>query len=217
MALKINISADVRGVRMMLDRQRREIVPQATKATVNALAFEVMQAERAATAEVFKNPRPFTRKAFVVDQATSTSAPEATVYARPEAARYLEPYETGGEHFAPGKMVAEPVDIKLDQYGQLPNGTLERLKQRPDIYVGTINGVSGVWQRVNVNRAGEAKRGRPKRGTAWHHDAGQVRLLIRFAQPQQVNEHFGFMTRASAVIGARFGNIFQRMLRKAQK
>ena len=200
----------------MLDNARKKLVPHASRMAINALAFDVMRAERAATKDIFAHPRPFTQRAFMVEQAKSNVDPEAVVHARPEAERYLEPYEFGGTHVLPGTALLNPKDIKLDQYGQLPKDIMDKLKGRPDIYIGTIRGIKGVWQRMNINRAGKTRR-KYQRGKAYTPEQGAVQLLIRFGDALQVTKHLNFEARAIAVVGANFMSAFRAALAKAGK
>jgi hypothetical protein len=216
MAISINVKADVRGVQMMLDKARRQAVPQAERIAVNSLAFDVMRGERAATKEVFKNPSPFTQRAFLVQQATSVSEPSARVYTNPQTEKYLDPYEFGGNQVSPGKATLDPVDAQVNGYGQLPKGIMQRLEGRKDIYIGTIKGITGVWQRVNVTKSGGTKRVK-QRGKAYHPEYGQIKLLILFGKQFPVKKRLGFDQRARALVEARFMRTFRNALARQIK
>jgi hypothetical protein len=198
MAVSINIKSDVRGVQLMLDRTVKKALPAAERAAVNALAFDVMRAERGATKSLFDNPRPFTQRAFLVEQAKPGSEPVATVYTRPEAERYLEPYEFGGDHVLPGKAALIPVDAQTDAYGQLPKGYMARIAQRQNVFVGTVRGVTGVWQRLNINAKGKSVAKRSAK------TVGGLRLLVRFGNAVPVKKHLDFEARARSVVAANF-------------
>ena len=60
------------------------------------------------------------------------------------AAQYLDPYETGGVHGLGGKVLLNPKDIPLNQYEQLSNRVLAKLKARPDIVIGPVKTKKGV-------------------------------------------------------------------------
>jgi hypothetical protein len=216
MSIKINIKADVRGVQMMLDKAAKKAIPAAETRTVNALAFDVMRAERAATKEVFKNPSPFTQRAFLVDQAKPGGEPTARVFTNPRAEKYLEPYEFGGNQVSPGRATLDPVDAKVNGYGQLPKGFMQRLEGRKDIFIGTIKGITGVWQRVNVTKSGIAKRVK-QRGNAYHPELGQIKLLILFGKQLPVKKQLGFEQRARALVEARFMRTFGSALARELK
>jgi hypothetical protein len=86
-----------------------EAVPYIVVATVNNLAFRVMQAERANMQQVFHHPCPYTVNSVVVDKVTK-GYPTATVRVRPEVAKYIAPYEFGALHVLPGRAALVPGD-----------------------------------------------------------------------------------------------------------
>lgn len=178
--LKISIAADVKRLTATLDDIARKQIPFATSLAINAVAFEVQRGEQMLIRQTFKNPRPFTVKSIVVRKATKAS-PTATVSIRPEVAKYLQPYETGGVHVLPGRAALVPVNIRLDQYGQLPRTALKRLDANPNVFVGEIHGIRGFWQRTR--RHG-------------------LKLLVRFGNALPVNQHLGFYERATAIVKA---------------
>ena len=69
-------------------------VPYAMAQAVNALAFQVQRAEKAALSEVFSHPRPFTQRSVLVKKATK-ARPTAVVYIRPEVAAYWRRMKSG--------------------------------------------------------------------------------------------------------------------------
>lgn len=216
MSIEINISADIAGARLMLDTARRKVLPQVERMTVNALAFDVMNAERLATKQVFKHPRPFTQKAFLVNQAKAGGEAEAMVYARPEADKYLAPYEFGGVHVLPGRANLVPIDARTDAYGQLFKGQMKRLEAMPNVFIGKVNGIMGVWQRVNITNKGTDRK-RQVRGNSYSEEHGRLKLLIRFADAVPVTEHLEFRERAQMLVQSRFVTVFRRCMDKVMR
>ncbi|HTB46999.1 MAG TPA: hypothetical protein VK741_25505 [Acetobacteraceae bacterium] len=187
-------------------------------AMLNDLAFKVQRVENFAMLQVFNTPRAFTARSVLVNKSDRGSL-SATIYVRPEVAKYLDPYEVGGLHVLPGPALLKPVDIKLDPYGQLPNKTMERLRARPDIYIGPIktksgDEINGVWQRLSVSRKGLPRRKRLPRGTIYHPKLGALRLLIRFGVDLPVKKHLNFHARAVALIAANSAEAFKAALVK---
>jgi len=194
-------------------------LPFAMATAANDLAFQVQRAEAAAMLSTFKHPRPFTARSVQVDKATKT-APTATVFVRPEVAKYLQPYETGGLHVLPGPMLLAPVDITLDQYGQLPKATMAKLKARHDIYIGPIatkggGVINGVWQRLAIARTGRARRHRNAGGGIFDKAQGALKLLIRFGKPVAVTKSLGFHARGTAIVLAQAASAFTNAISKA--
>jgi hypothetical protein len=171
--------------------------PSAMSRAINRVAFDVQRAERDAIETTFWNPRPFTARSVLVNQAKPNTL-TALVFVRPEVARYLAPYETGGLHWLPGRGLTwlQPAQIGTDPYGQLRHGTTARLKARPNVFVGAVQTrsgeVRGFWQRLKT----------------W---TGQrVKLLIRFADNREVDPKLGFVERGTALVQAGFQREFDR-------
>ncbi len=205
----------VTGIQPVLDQlddvARRQI-PMATAMAVNDVAFQVMRAERANIERTFAHPRPFTVRSVLVTQRARKEDPTAIVDVRPEVATYLQPYETGGVHHLPGAALLNPKDISLDQYHQLPQNAMLRLRGRSDVFFGEVdtkNGgqIKGVWQKpkVTTNKRGRAKVGRVKRSTLYRPDlGGKLKLLIRFGNALPVHQHLNYAKRAAATAAAAF-------------
>jgi hypothetical protein len=194
-------------------------IPFAAATAINDLAFQVQRAENVGMTETFAHPRPFTARSVQVNRATKASQ-IATVFVRPEVAKYLQPYETGGLHVLPGVGLLKPVDIRLDAYGQLPKSTMAILRSRSDIYIGPIitkagGTIIGVWQRLAVTRSGRARRHRLSGGLTYDPTHGALKLLIRLGHPVEVKKMLGFHTRAVALIAARVVAAFKSAIDRA--
>jgi hypothetical protein len=216
----LRVSVSTRRATDLLSNVAKQL-PYAVSTMANDLAFQVQRAERAAMPQVFKSPRPFTANSVVVTRATKSS-PTATVFIRPEVAKYLQPYETGGMHVLPGagNALLNPKDINLDQSGQLPRRMTAQLNARKDVFVGPITTkdgqtINGFWQRLDVTRQGNARRKRRERGTIFSSAHGALKLLIRFGDALPVHKHLDFRSRASTVVAANAGPAFARALAKA--
>jgi hypothetical protein len=218
MPVALSVRIDTRATTRALSIATKQI-PFALATAVNDLAFQVQRAENAAMTEVFKHPRPFTAKSVQVDKATKTSL-SATVFVRPEVAKYLAPYEQGGLHVLPGKglTLLNPKNVTLDQYGQLGKKTLDRLAARPDVFIGPVRFkggkvVSGVWQRIATKAPG--RRGRGRAGTAPMPLRRSLKLLIRFGNALPVTKRLNFHARAVALIAAKAGAALTNAVAKA--
>jgi len=218
----ISVRANVKELTKTLSALAYKQIGFATAQALTALAKEVQADEIQNIATTFKKPRPFTQKSVGVQGARKDTL-KASVFVRPIAAKYLEPYEDGGNHVLPGtsKAILNPKDIKLDQYGQLPRGVLDRLKARKDIFIGPVKTksgiVNGVWQRAFFRPKG-AERGRSRQGGEVRRGAnttGRLKLLIRFGDSLAVNKRLNYRSRAKALIDRRFNAVFGEAMAKA--
>lgn len=182
---------------------------QAEFASVRAatqLARLVQAEETAALPEVLDHPTPFTMRAFAVRGATM-ARPQAEVFAKTIQARYLDPSEVGAQQLlGTGKSVRTPVDIRTNQYGNLPKGAILRrtggalsVPGKRGFFIGVIGGINGLWQRV------PGKKGQP----------ASVKLLVAFTRPVEIHAHLEFQKRARRVVLDNYASVFTDELRKA--
>lgn len=203
-AFDISIRSNVKEITKSLSALAYKQVKFATAQALTALAKEVQADEIQNIASTFKKPRPFTQKSVGVQGARKDTL-TAVVFVRDIAAKYLAPYEGGGNHVMPGtsKAILNPKKIRLDQYGQLPRKVLNRLKARRDVFIGPVKSksgtVNGVWQRI------PAKRKQP----------AHLKLLIRFGDSLAVNKRLNYRSRAKALVDRRFNAVFSEAMSKA--
>jgi hypothetical protein len=200
-SVRADVSKAVAGLGALASKQ----IPFATAMALNDVAFQVQKAETAAIAKTFKSPRPFTAKSVQVNRATKSN-PVAAVFIRPEVAKYLDPYEFGGLHVLPGKALLNPVNAKLDQYGQMPRYAVQRLLAMPNVFAGPVtfkNGqtVSGIWQRSVVGKRKGGGRGTKGALNRVGGALTSLKLLVRFGNALPVTKHLGFVDRGIVLVG----------------
>ncbi len=207
----ISIRADVKGLQRQLDRLANSQLPFATALALTALAKRVAASETAALSTVFENPTAFTKRAFGVLPARKATL-TAVVFAKDIQAAYLAPSEQGTpQYLGKGRRIRTPVNINTNVSGNIPKGSIQRLLARPGVFLGTINGVNGLWQRV-----GSPKRaGRRTRRIAGNERPHKLRLLVAFTRPKPISTRLEYHQRARAVIAAGFDEEFSVAMRRA--
>lgn len=189
------IKVDVKAAQKQLSDMAKQI-PFAASVALNDLAFQVMRKENSAMSDIFKDPRPFTQRATQVEKKASKSDLTAVVSIRPAQDKYLSPYETGGDHWVGAKGgdgdLLVPVDGKTDAYGQIPRGLIKRLVARHDVFVGTVRGIRGIWQRPPTGNQRSGQRGtKGKLETVGGKRTG-LKLLYAFKSNRPVRKRLGF-------------------------
>ncbi|MCO7569383.1 hypothetical protein NJH78_05305 [Pseudomonas chlororaphis] len=201
-AFEVSVRANVKEITKSLTALAYKQISFATAQALTALAKEVQVDEIENITSTFKKPKPFTKKSVGMRGARKDNL-TAIVFVRPIAAKYLEPYEGGGNHVLSGRALFNPKNIKLDQYGQLPRKVLDRLKARKDVFIGPVASksgtVNGVWQRI------PAKKNQP----------GHLKLLIRFGDALAVSKRLNYRSRAKAIVDRRFNAVFGEAMSKA--
>jgi hypothetical protein len=145
------------SVRIDADKLKRELsafaqkqLPFATAQALTATARIVAEAQKANMKKVLDRPTQFTLNSVKAIPAKKDSL-TASVILMDKAARYLEPFLSGGLHALNSRAVLVPKNIPVNSFGNIPAGLMSRLKSRPDIFVGTVEfhdgqKIGGVWQ-----------------------------------------------------------------------
>jgi hypothetical protein len=199
----LRITVDTKSFSSGFDAFARRQLPFAMAQTLNIIGRKAIEAERQAEFQELDRPRPFTTQQGLRLKAARKSDLEAIVYIPPIQSRYLAAEISGGQQVLSGSSsaVLRPIDQATDRYGNIPRSLLARLRGRPDIFVGKIHGVDGVWQRLTVRQA-------KRRGNA----AQRVRLLVRFSDPVQVKTRYRFGEATLAVARAQLPAELRRQL-----
>ena len=211
----ISLRSNIKEITKQLTGMATKQLRFATALALTQLAKEVQADEADNIAHTFNRPKAFTKNAVGMRGARKDDL-TAIVFVKPIAARYLRPYEDGGNHVLPGKALLNPKDIKLNANGQLPRGVLARLKARPDIFIGPVQTksgpVNGVWQRIPAAKTGAQTR---RRVAAAVNTAAHLKLLIRFGDAIPVQKSLHYRIRAAALINRRFNAVFTQSVNKA--
>jgi hypothetical protein len=139
--LEFNINTDglARMERALLALSEKQI-PFAASQALNDCTKAASVAVNKAMPEIFDRPTNFTDRAAVAPRALAATKARlvSTVTLRPIQAQYLAPEDAGGER-TPGMNTRKPgaaalilpgKGLQLDQFGNIPDGTLRLLKQQ---------------------------------------------------------------------------------------
>lgn len=181
-------------------RSLQKQIPFATAQALTSVARKIQDAERTALQRRLENPTPFTVNAVGSVGARRNNL-TARVFVKDLAASYLEPFEFGGQHKLNSQALLNPKNIKLNKYGNLTRNKMAQLKAKPDVFIGEIDGVNGVWKRP---KAKASKRKKRRRRSGNGSPRAPVRrkapkLLIRFGNALPVKPVLGYMARAEVM------------------
>ncbi|HDR9834507.1 TPA: hypothetical protein QDC51_001266 [Burkholderia multivorans] len=226
--LTIRVTSNARDVYRGLNDLVRKQLPFAIAQGINRTAQRVAEAEVKNLGDTLDNPSPFTRRSVGIKRARK-SDPTAVVFMKDIAASYLQPYEVGGVHKLNSRALLNPKNIRLNQYGQLPRGTLAMLKGRPDIFIGAVKTASGetingVWQRPTntarvslLNARGKRLGKLNKLDASKNNGRGQLKLLIRFGDALPVKKRLNWGARARQIVDRWIDRDMQDALAAAMK
>jgi len=211
----ISLRSNIKEISKQLSGVVSKQLKFATAIALTELAKEVMADESENIGHTFNKPKAFTKNAVGMRGARKDNL-TAIVFVKPIAARYLQPYEDGGNHVLPGRALLNPKDIKLNANGQLPRGVLARLKARSDIFIGPVQTkegpVNGVWQRIPAAKTAAQHR---RRAAASMKVAAHLKLVIRFGDALPVTKKLNYRSRAAALVSRRFDQVFSNAVSKA--
>ncbi len=189
--------ADIKDLSAKLQSLKKQI-PFATAQALTSVARQIAAAEKTAFQRKLESPTPFTVNAVGSAGARRDNL-IAKVFVRDIAAGYLEPLEFGGVHKFNGQALLNPKDVKLNKYGNLSRNKLSQLKAKSNVFIGDIDGINGVWQRVKAKKSkkGKKRQKRSANGTQRARVKNPMpKLLIRFGDALPTKPTLGYMDRA---------------------
>lgn len=210
--------AGIKELSAQLQSLKKQI-PFATAQALTTVARQISAAEKTAFQRNLENPTPFTVNAVGSVGARRDNL-TAKVFVRDIAASYLEPFEFGGVHKLNGQALLNPKDIKLNKYGNLSRNKLSQLKAKSNVFIGDVDGINGVWQRVKAKkgRKGKKRQKRSANGTRREREKNPMpKLLIRFGDALPVKPTLGYMDRAEKMAAAQMPGAISKAIDEALK
>jgi len=177
-------------------------IPFATAQALTSVARKIEAAQKTALSRKLENPTPFTVKAVGSTGARRDNL-VAKVFVRDIAAGYLEPFEFGGHHKLNSQALLNPKNIKLNKHGNLTRNKMAQLKAKPEVFVGDVGGVNGVWQRKKTSKGKKVAKRRKRSANGTRRPPRQKKrapkLLIRFGDALPVHPVLGYRERSETM------------------
>lgn len=183
--LDITFAAEFQRFAMTMDDFGRKQLPFAAAQALTRAAQLGRDEVVRGMPTAFDRPTPFTTRGIAIISARKSRL-EASVLVKDIQAEYLRLQELGGMRKPKKRAVITPRSVKLNQYGNIPQRALARLKAKKSTFVGTVQGVGGFWQRD---------------------EDGGLTLLARFDGPKKVTPHPFFFPRVEAVMRRDFDRL----------
>jgi hypothetical protein len=194
--LNISFAAEFQRFALTLNDFGRKQLPIATAQALTRAAQLGRDEVIRGLPLVFERPTPFTARGITIISARKSRL-EARVLVKDIQAEYLRLQELGGMRQPKRRAVITPHGVKLNQYGNIPQRGLARLKAKATTFVGTVKGVGGFWERDE--------------------EEGTVRLLARFDDAKRVTPHPFFFPRVEAVMRRDFDRLLGDALAHAMR
>lgn len=178
--IKLSVRSDIENAIKALDDIQKKHVPFATAKALTKTAQDVQAELSRQVSKDLENPVRFTVNAFRIEPARKRARPYAIVAIKDIQDEYLRLNIFGGTEIPKKRALLKPMNIRLNQHGNLPKNKVKRLLARDDVFSGTVGGIGGIWQRLGKN--GKAKQ--------------KLKLLIRYKSEQNVKPVFKFFETA---------------------
>lgn len=214
--LMLQMSVDTRAIERRLNGLAKTQLPFATALGINDVAGQIVEAEGSALERDLDRPAPFTKRGLAVHRASKRKL-VAVVGFKPVQAGYLALQATGGKRRAKRRAVVVPVNQRLNKYGNMPKGALARGLAKPNVFSGTVNGVSGIWQRPKRGKRRTKARGAQSGAVGTVGASKGLKLLVAYKSAVTYTPRLKFVPRAHRQASATIAPAIARRLRQAVK
>jgi len=161
MSVAISFESNLRAWTASMTAFQREQLPFATaRALTDVARLDVKPAVERRIDQAFDKPVEFTRRGVAYRPANKATL-SSRVLIKDMQNAYLMIEEYGGVRTPKKRALAIPVAQRLNSYGNLPKGTVQRLLSRKDTFSGRVNGQGGIWQRTARGLQAADRVGRP--------------------------------------------------------
>ena len=158
---------------------RREIPFTMSHAINRTLIASRKEQQKAMDKQIEGGPTRFTRTGIRYQSSKKNNLQGFLYYAADRP--YMKTIIDGGQVIATRKKLSEPVNVKLDKFGNIPAGRgknkyTARKKEDPKFFLGIPRGKTGerfrgIWQRLG--KPGYTKKGKAK---------GRIKLMVSWAR-----------------------------------
>ena len=149
--MQIKIKDNIKQFSKDLNKVAKSKLPQITRSAVNNTLFGLRKEMKKQIVKKLDRPTPFTQNAFLVDRMKGKKLSGALVI-RDVQADYLKFAIDGGLRDE-SKLLPIPYkpNARLNKFGNIVGKRTGLIKKKTQ-FIGTIKGITGVWERFNKNK-----------------------------------------------------------------
>ncbi len=199
--MHLDFRHNVREVERSLSDAARRQLPFAAALAVNEVLGKIKRNTEKRLRRVLDRPTAFTMRAFAIRRASKRKL-QGAIFAKDIQAEYLQWAETGGTRRPKGKAILVPVGQRLNKFGNMPRGSVQRNLAKPNVFSGRPKG----GRAAGIYRRGAGKAGRSK-----------LRLLVSYETRALYRKRLGFMDGGQKTSLALMPQAFFSALTKAMK
>ena len=194
-AFSLQIASNIKDAYKQLNKMQQKQIPYAASQSINDMIYISWGTIRKQLPEKLDRPTPKTVSGAKYVATDKRNLSKGKVFFVPEVSAYLKWQIYGGTR-TPTKGTMVPVNIKLNKFGNIPNRKGGIIKGKHNRFVGRVDNVVGIWQRM-------AK--------------GKVKLLTRWTKTAKYKVRFPFNRIINGVVEKNFHKAFNKRLNEALK
>jgi len=154
MVAVVSIKGDFKKAGRYLDKMHRRQIPFATSLAINRTANRIKAFEKRRIKVDIEFPTSPVVNSIRVKPSTKRNL-VGKVFIIPAIASFMRYAIEGGTRGPRGSVEFIPVNLRLNRQGNIPGrrtGKVGKLIDKPNTFVATINGTTGLWQRGRGRR-----------------------------------------------------------------
>lgn len=191
--MQISIRHNINQITRRLSNIQKRQIPFAASQALNDTAFAAQKELKKQARKKIDRPTKFTINAFQVRRATKRNL-ESAVFIEEKRWKYLQNIIKGRTQVSSRKGFGVPVNARLNKFGNIP-GRAKGLIKKKNQFVATINGKSGVYERIRKTR--------------------QVKLMVAFEKQTTHKKQINLFRIVDSIVKAKFNQFFEIRLRRA--
>lgn len=198
----MQVDSNIREIIKGLSDLERKQLPYAQSVALNRTAFQAREDMKHQMQAKLDRPTPYTLRSVRVKKATKRKL-EAIVFINEAQAEYLQYVFTGKTKFPKRKALVTPSkNTRLNKYGNMPRGKLQRLLSDGKHFSGVPNGTdlpAGIYRRMG--RGGRSR----------------LKLIVQYKKRQEYTKKLDFKSVVSSSVTRNFDSNFHRALALANR
>ena len=193
--MQVNVKTNIKEISKNLTRDQKKQVPFASAMAINNTLFQLRKEMGKQTRKKLDRPTKFTQNGFVVQKAKKQN-PKGMLFLKDAVEKYLK-FQIDGGVRSTGKYIPVPFkqNARLNKFGNIV-GKRSGLIKKKSQFIGTVNGILGVWERQKGNK---------------------LKLIIGFERTVEYKPKLPFYTIAQKFSAAVFDRNFTKAITRAIK
>tara|TARA_B100000575_G_C23141912_1_gene664778 strand:+ start:2923 stop:3534 length:612 start_codon:yes stop_codon:yes gene_type:complete len=200
--MKIIVKHDIDKAVKAINNFDKRHLPEATAKSINITLFGLRKEMMKQLPKKLDRPTPATIKGFLVSKAHKNKL-GGILFIKEFVEKYLKFQITGGVRTSERKIpIPYTPNARLNKYGNIV-GKRSGLIKKKSQFIGTVKGITGVWERVKVKSTSQSK--------------SPLKLIVGFHKTVDYQPKFPFFKIGRGYIRSKFQRNFVRAFNEAKR